>query len=248
MKLFSLIPPILLVFFGIFYGDSLLAREKVHIEFSIGSPKTIVSEDASSERFKDLYYIYDLIPLIQSPNQERANLGLYKSSVFKQSEIINTNFRFGFEYRLFPLLGLGASYNQSSVTVTNVLPGDYLVLFSSGIPPEPPKNSPPEAGNFTTLFARDLRSTITTGELEASLHLLPNSKKIDPFLRIGYGRAIRGVFGSSEKFTYTGGLRYIHNERVSISLEYFKGDLFGNLGRTDFSVEKGWRIGFGIYF
>ncbi len=224
------------------------AREKVQIEFSIGSPKTIVSEDASAEKFKDLYYVYDIVPLIQSPNSERVNLGLVKSSVFRESKIENLNYRLGFEYRFFRILGLGASYNQSSVTVTNVLPGDYLILYSLGLPPEAPKNTPPEPSNFTTLSSRDLRSTIITAEAEASIHLLPGSNKFDPFLRLGIGTALRGVFGSSQKFTYTGGFRYIYDEKFSLSLEYFKGDLYGNLGRTDFAVEKGWRVGFGIYF
>jgi hypothetical protein len=78
-----------------------VAKEKVHLEFSFGYPKTIVSEDASAEKFKDLYYIYDIIPLIQSPNAERVNLGIYKSSVFRESEIKSQNYRLGFEYRLF---------------------------------------------------------------------------------------------------------------------------------------------------
>lgn len=237
-----------LIFLIILFCSSLAAREKIHVEFSVGAPKTIVSEDASSEKFKDLYYIYDIIPLIQSPNSDRSNLGLIKSSVFRQSEINNINYRLGFEYRIFRYFGLGASYNQSSVTVTNVLPGDYLNFYSLGLPPEPPKNTPPEPANYNTLFSRDLRSKIITAEAEASFHFLPNFKKIDPFIRFGYGTALRGVFGSSQKFTYTGGIRYIYNERISLSFEYFKGDLFGNLGRTDFAVEKGWRIGLGVYF
>jgi hypothetical protein len=69
------------------FNSPLTAREKVQIEFSFGAPKTIVSEDASAEKFKDLYYVYDIIPLIQSPNSERVNLGLVKSSVFRESKI-----------------------------------------------------------------------------------------------------------------------------------------------------------------
>ena len=234
--------------FLFFMNSSLVAKEKVLLEFSFGYPKTIVSEDASAEKFKDLYYIYDIIPLVQSPNAERVNLGIYKSSVFRESEIKSQNIRLGFEYRLFPMLGLGASYNQSNLVVTNVLPGDYLILYSLGLPPESPKNTPPEVSNLTTLNSRDLRSSISTVEAEVNFHLLPKIKNIDPYLRLGYGTAIRGVFGSSQKFTYTAGIRYIFNEKVSTSLEYFKGDLFGNLGRTDFAVEKGWRVGIGIYF
>ena len=230
------------------FNSPLTAREKVQIEFSFGAPKTIVSEDASAEKFKDLYYVYDIIPLIQSPNTERSNLGLVKSSVFRESKIENVNSRLGFEYRLFRMFGLGASYNQSIVTVTNVLPGDYLILYSLGLPPETPKSTPPEVSNFSTLNSRDLRSTITTAEVEASVHLLPNARQFDPFIRLGYGTAIRGVSGSSQKFSYTAGIRYIYNDRFSISLEYYKGDLLGNLGRTDFVVERGGRVGLGIYF
>jgi hypothetical protein len=173
---------------------------------------------------------------------------LVKSSVFRESKIENVNSRLGFEYRLFRMFGLGASYNQSIVTVTNVLPGDYLIFYSLGLPPETPKNTPPEASNFSTLNSRDLRSTISTAEVEASVHLLPNAKQFDPFIRLGYGTAIRGVSGSSQKFSYTAGIRYIYNDRFSISLEYYKGDLLGNLGRTDFVVERGGRVGLGIYF
>jgi hypothetical protein len=229
-------------------GNSGMAREKLHVEFTFGSLKTIVSEDASAEKFKDLYYIYDINPLIQSPNSERVNLGLVKSFVFRESKIENVNSRLGFEYRLFRMFGLGTSYNQSSVTVTNVLPGDYLILYSLGLPPESPKNVPPEPSNFSTLNSRDLRSTISTAEVEASIHLLPNVKHLDPFIRLGYGTALRGISGSSQKFSTSAGIRYIYNEKWSVSLEYYKGDLFGNLGRTNFVVESGGRVGLGIYF
>ena len=222
--------------------------EKFLIEGSFGFPSTTVSEDASPSKFKELYYIYDINPLLQSPNNERVALGLLKSSVFRESKIQNINSRLGFEYRLFPFFGLGASYNQSSVTVTDVLPGDYLILYSLGLPPEAPKNTPPDASNFFSLSSRELRSTITTAEAEFNFHFIPNSKTFDPYFRFGYGTALSGVFGSSQKFTYTGGLRYRFRERWSISTEFFKGDLYGNLGRTDFAVEKGIRLGFGVYF
>ncbi len=226
----------------------LIGSESKHLfEFSAGSFKTVVSDLASSDTFRELYYLYDVLPLLNSSNEERRQLGLIKSSQFQTSEILNTNFRLGYEYRIFSFLGLGSSYQYNRVIVTDVLSGDYAILPRFGISPPEPNPSPPDPANFNTLFPRTLRSKITSLELEATFHLIPSSKNWDPYFRLGYGTALEGVFGPSEKISYSLGNRYYINN-IHWLIEFNQSELYGNLGRTDFAVDSGFRLGGGVRY
>lgn len=205
---------------------------------------TTVSDLASAERFREYYTLYDVLPLLESSNEDRRNLGIIKISQFKTSELINNNFRLGYEYKILSFLGIGGSYQYSRVVVTDVLSGDYALLPQFGISPPPPSNTPPDLSNYSTLFPRDLKSKITSLELEGTLHPIRNPDIWDPYFRFGYGTAIEGVFGPSEKFSYTLGSRF-YFDPVYFLLEYSKSDLYGNLGRTNFAIDRGFRIGLG---
>lgn len=117
---------VILFFLG---TNSLFAEERKRhiIEYSFGKLNTTVSEGASAEKFKELYFFYDLLPLYNSEYSDRRQLSLYKAYKFQTSEIINLSSRLGYEFRAFSFLGIGGSYNNSNFTVIDVLPGDYFL-------------------------------------------------------------------------------------------------------------------------
>lgn len=229
----------------IFSESKSFEKNKFYFDFAFGNLKTKVSEAASAETFSTLYFYYDLNPLIQSQNEERRNLGLYKLSEFRESKIINYNTRFGIEYGVFKYLGMGASLNNSNTKVTNVLPGDYLILYSLGFAPPSSKNSPPEISNYTTLFRRDLNARISTIDLELSFHY-PISI-YDFYTRFGYGKILEGASNPSLAYKTSSifGARFFYS-KIFISLEYYHATIIGDLRRSGYAIENGFRFGFGI--
>ncbi len=208
-----------------------------------GSLQNKVSDDASPERFTALFFLYDVGPLVQSPNQDRRNLGIAKATTYQESEIRNQNARFGLEYAVLSWLGIGGSFTRSNTQVTNVLPGDYLILASFGVPIPNPRTDPPELGNLGTFFPRTLNANLTVAELEAALHY-PVSL-FDFYLRGGYGQLWEG--GSGRKESLAMGTRIVW-ENWFVGFEFYRGTLFSDLGRTDFFREEGFRLGAGFRF
>jgi hypothetical protein len=220
-------------------------KNKFYFDLGFGSLNTKVSDAASAETFSRLYFIYDLNPLLQSPNLERRNLGLYKLSEFEESKILNYNSRFGIEYSILKFLGIGASLNNSNTKVTNVLPGDYLILFAFGLLPQEPKNSLPEISNYQTLLRRDLKARISSLDLELSFHY-PISN-FDFYTRFGYGKILQGSQNPSiaNKTSSMLGVKAFYS-KIFISLEYYHATIIADLGRSDYAIENGFRFGFGI--
>ncbi len=229
----------------IFSESKNFEKNKFYFDFGYGNLNTKVSDAASAETFSTLYFYYDLNPLIQSQNEERRNLGLYKLSEFKESKIINNHTRFGIEYAVFKYLGIGSSINNSNTKVTNVLPGDYLILYSLGLTPPSPKNSPPEFSNYTTLLRRDLNARISTIDLELSFHF-PISN-FDFYTRLGYGKILEGSLNPSQAYKTSTifGTRFFYS-KIFLSLEYYNATIIGDLGRSGYAIENGFRFGFGL--
>ncbi|GBF50181.1 hypothetical protein LPTSP4_17050 [Leptospira ryugenii] len=211
------------------------------VELQGGSLVSKVSDDASPERFTNLFFLYDVVPLLNSPNIERKNLGLSKSIDYQESQIQNFNARLGVEYAILPWLGLGGSLTRSNTVVTNVLPGDYLILASFGIPIPNPRDDSPELSNYATFISRTLNASITSKELELSLHLPLGN--FDFYTRGGLGQIWEGGRGRKESVSI--GTRYVY-EQILVSLEVYRSSLFSDLGRTDFLKEEGIRIGLGF--
>ncbi|MCZ8342421.1 MAG: hypothetical protein O9301_05255 [Leptospira sp.] len=212
-------------------------------EIQGGSLKSKVSDDASPERFTTLFFLYDVAPLVLSPNAERRNLGAAKALNYNESEILNQNVRFGAEYALLSWLGVGGSLTRSITQVTNVLPGDYLVLASFGIPVPNPREDAPEITNFGTFFPRTLNANITSAELEASLHLPVFI--FDCYMRGGFGQVWDG--GSGRKESISIGSRVVI-DTINLSFEFYRSSIFADFGRTDFLREEGFRFGVGYRF
>lgn len=229
------------------YSKNSFKRGALLFDFGIGNLKTKVSDDASPERFTTLFFTYDVSPLYNSTNEERRNLGILKALTYKESTIQNIQSRASFEYGLFDYIGIGISYNQSSTKVRNVLPGDYLILASFGIPPESPKQTRPELSNYSTFIRRDLNAIISSVDLDLSFHL--PYKNFDPYFRMSYGRLLDGVNNPNEarKLGLALGLRYFIN-KFTIHSEFYRGRILGDLGRTDFALEEGLRFGIGYSF
>lgn len=219
------------------------AKSQWSWEVQGGSLQNKVSDDASPERFSTLFFLYDVGPLVQSPNSERRNLGIAKAATYRESEIRNQNVRLGLEYALLSWLGLGGSITRSDTQVTNVLPGDYLILASLGVPVPSPRVDAPELTNFGTFFPRTLNANLTVAELEVALHY-PISF-FDFYLRGGIGQLWEG--GSGRKESMALGSKIVW-ESWFVSLELYRGSLFSDLGRTDFFREEGFRLGTGIRF
>lgn len=236
----------ILIFLGFF---PLIAHPKAFeknqwlFEIQGGSLKSKVSDDASPERFTTLFFLYDVAPLALSPNAERRNLGVAKALNYKESEILNQNVRLGTEYALLSWLGVGGSLTRSNTQVTNVLPGDYLVLASFGIPVPNPREDAPELANFGTFFPRTLNASISSAELEASLHLPVFI--FDCYLRGGFGQIWEG--GSGRKESISIGSRIVF-DTINLSFEFYRSSIFADFGRTDFLREEGLRFGAGYRF
>ena len=229
------------------YSENSFKKGSMILDISVGNLKTKVSDEASPERFTTLFFIYDVAPLYNSINDERRNLAILKTFTYKESTIQNIQTRTAFEYGLFNNIGIGISYNQSSTRVNNVLPGDYLILSSFGIPPESPKSTKPELSNYSTFIRRDLNAIISTIDFDLSFHL--PYKNFDPYLRLSYGRLLDGVNnpGEARKLGSAIGVRFFIS-KFSIHTEYYKGKILGDLGRTDFALEEGIRLGLGYSF
>ncbi|MCZ8346975.1 MAG: hypothetical protein O9346_11205 [Leptospiraceae bacterium] len=228
---------------NIFAGTSAFEKNQWLFEIQGGSLQSKVSDDASPERFTTLFYLYDVAPLVLSSNPERRNLGIAKALDYKESEIINQNLRWGVEYGILSWLGIGGSLTRSNTRVTNVLPGDYLVLASFGVPVPNPREDLPELTNFGTFFPRTLNASIASAELEASLHLPFNI--YDFYLRGGLGQIWDG--GSGRKESLSLGTRVLI-ENIAVSFELYRSSIFADFGRTDFLREEGFRLGAGYRY
>lgn len=234
---------VFLITFSLQATPTSFAKGQWSWELQGGSLQNKVSDDASPERFSTLFFLYDVGPLVQSPNPERRNLGLAKAASYQESEIRNQNVRFGLEYALLSWLGFGGSITRSNTQVTNVLPGDYLILASFGVPVPSPRGDAPELTNFGTFFPRTLNANLTVAELEIALHY--PIALFDVYLRGGMGQLWEG--GSGRKESLAIGTKLVW-ENWFVTFELYRGSLFSDLGRTDFFREEGFRLGTGFRF
>lgn len=231
--------------FGLFAEDTGFAKKGFLLEMTGGSANAMVNQQASAETTRNLFFAYNINPLWNSPNVDRKNLALYQAASFESSKIVSRPTRVLVEYNILKYLSFGISYNQSLITVTNVLAGDYVFLPFLGVTPDAPKNQPPELSNYFSFVKREINDSV--GSLDVNLRLHYPISIFDPYLLLGVGKGVTESFGirNYEKTSAGIGLRVMFYDPFYFVMEGFINDYRGNLGRSDFLGERGFRFGVG---
>lgn len=216
-------------------------KGKILTDISFGSFSSEISSRSNPNTLTSLYFLYDLRPLLLSPNPESVNLGVYKYGSYQKPEVENYNARLGIEYAVFDWLGLGISTAATRFKISKITPGNYLSYPVSYILPQGPSGNSPIISDYFSFVRQEFKINFATIDLEASIHY--PYQYFDPYFRIGYGvtPGFPGVFKSS----LAGGFRIFLNDSY-LQLEYSQNFLYGiKIEQTDYLLERGVRFGVG---
>ncbi len=221
-------------------------KGKLLLEIGFGNLNSKISSKSDPNTLTELYFLYDVLPYLNSTDSQNVNLGIFKYGSYQKPVAENYNARFGIEYALLDWFGVGISGSGTRFSIKNITPGEYLTYPSYFILPSSRYTSSPTYTDYINLYRQDFHVNFGTIDVEASLHYPLGS--FDPYIRYGYGIApgYSGVYKSS----HVAGFRFFWDESY-IQIEYLQNFLYGigfHIQQTDYLLERGFRFGLGYSF